>query len=583
MKISHKALLKKCEERAKGLGALRSPWEKGNEEVARNTLRWLSPYVSGRPQGGTRVDQKGSKAPSGGMANDRLFNSRAVRAHRICANGMSSGLSSPSQPWFKLDASDPGLRTNHEARLWLDAATETVRSFLHSTNIYQAMQQGYRELVWAGSEATLFAPHWQYGAVGYNMTWGSYWFGSDDGLRVDTLMRDVPMTVAQIVQMKGGKDAAKKSVSRATRKLIDDEKWDTHVPVRNLIEPNTDRVYGRIDKTNKLIRSVYWEAGCEAVKDDEGILQVDGFDRRPFASPRWETQGFEPYAWGPAFDALPDSRKLQLQEIRLQATIDYVARPALRAPVSSRNDTNNLIPGGITFSSAADMNSARVEPIWQTPPQAIDYIASDISGRTEPAVDDAFFVPLFTAITNMPGVQPRTVEEIARRHEEQLGQLGPVVDRVQTEKLSVIVMQAFSICMDAGLIPPVPESMDGQEVKIEFVSVLAQAQRMIGLSSIERGLGLVGNLSATRSAVLDLVDFDETVREYWERLGVPARTLRSAEDVAADRQAQAQAAQQERMAAMMPAVKDGADAAKLLSETDAGVMSNLAGALMPGV
>lgn len=584
MLISNKALLKKCEERAKGLGHLRSPWEKGNEEVARHTLRWLSPYVSGRPSGGTRVDAKGGKgAASGGVANDRLFNSRAVRAHRICANGMSSGLSSPSQPWFKLDASDPGLRTNHEARLWLDGATEIVRSFLHSTNIYQAMQQGYRELVWSGSESTLFAPHWKYGGVGYNMTWGSYWFGSDDGLRIDTLMRDVPMTVGQVVQMQGGKDKAKKALSKTARKLVDDEKWDATLPIRNLIEPNTDRVFGRIDKTNKPIRSVYWEAGCEAATDDEGILKVDGFERRPFATPRWETQGFEPYAWGPAFDALPDSRKLQLQEIRLQATIDYVARPALSAPVTARNDGANLIPGGITFSSAQDMNAASIRPIWETPPQAIDYIARDLQGRTEPAIDDAFFVPLFTAITNMPGVQPRTVEEIARRHEEQLGQLGPVVDRVQTEKLSVIVMQGFSICLESGLIPPVPESLDGQEIKIDFVSMLAQAQRMIGLSSIERGLGLVGNLSATRPAVLDLVNFDETVREYWERLGVPARTLNSAEDVAASRQSQAQAADQERMAAMMPAVQQGAEAAKLLSETDAGVMSQLAGALMPGV
>lgn len=587
MNVSNKELLKKSEARAKGLYSLRKPWEPGNEEVARNTLRWLSPYVSGNrgPNDGTRVDRNGGRAAQGGQANNRLFNSTAMRAHRTLSNGMSSGLSSPSQPWFKFDASDPGLRTNHEARLWMDGVTEIVRNFMHQTNIYTAMQQGYREIGWAGTEATIFAPHWQYGGVGYNLTWGQYWLGSDQGLRVDTLMRDVPMTVGQVVEMCGSKESAEKAVSKTTRALIKDGKWDAAVPVRNLIEPNSDRIYGRIDKTNKPYRSVYWEPGAEGNSDTDGILKVDGFDRRPFATPRWETQGFDAYAFGPGFDALPDARKLQLQEIRLQATIDYVARPPIQAPVQSRNDGMNLVPGGISFTAATDMN-AGARPIWQVPPNAIDYIARDIGGRTEPAVQEGFYTPLFTAITNMPGVQPRNVEEIVRRHEEQLAQLGPVVDRVQTEKLSVIVLQAFAICSDAGLIPPAPEVLQGQEFKLEFVSILAQAQRMIGLTSMERGLGLIGNLAATKPAVLDLVDFDETVREYWERLGVPARTLHAAEDVAAKRQADAQAAQAEQTAAMMPAVNDGAQAAALLAQTDAGNGQSLlqaAGGLMAGV
>jgi len=346
-----------------------------------------------------------------------------------------------------------------------------------------------------------------------------------------------------------------------------------------------DRLYGRIDRTNKPFRSIMWEPGAEGNSDTDGILKVDGFDRKPFATPRWETQGFDPYAFGPGFDALPDSRKLQLQEIRYQVAIDTIVRPPVQAPVQSRNDGLNLVPGSINFTAATDMN-AGARPILQIPPQALEYIARDIQNRTEPAIEQGFYTPLFTAITNMPGVQPRNVEEIARRHEEQLAQLGPVVDRVQIEKLEPLVMQSFSICADAGLLPPAPEVLQGQEMKLEFVSILAQAQRMIGLTSMERGLGLIGNLSATNPAVLDLVNFDETVREYWERLGVPARTLNSAEAVASKRQADAQAAQAERTAAMMPAMNQGAQAASLLAETDAGNGQSLlqaAGGMLSGV
>lgn len=584
MSLSPVELKKHMERRRKGLANLRKPWETGNEEVARSTLRWLSPYVARKSSGrGQVASADGSQPYVSGQPNNRLYNSTATQCASILANGMASGMSSPSSTWFAFQPADRDLRKNHAVKVWVDEVTGIVTRFLSQTNIYHAMQQGYGELGVFGTEATLFTPHWQYGGVAHCLTWGQYWLGSDDGLRIDTLIRDVPMTVGQVCQMVGSKAEAKKKLSQTSRKLLDDGKFDSVIPIRHMIEPNLDRVFGKVDAVNKAFRSAYWEPNADDGRANDGeVLRLSGFDRKPFATPRWETVDLNPYGFGPGFNAMPESRKAQLQEIRLQTVIDYVARPPLQAPVTSRNDGGmNLLPGGVSYTSTTDLNSGARE-VWKTDPSAINYIAQDITNRTEPAIRAAFHAPLFQAITGIPGTQPRTAEEIARRHEENLAQLGPVVDRVQTEKLSVIVLQAFSMCADLGLLPPVPDELDGQEIAIEFVSVLAQAMRMIGLSTMERGVAFVGNVAGVQATVLDVVDFDEMTREYFDRLGVPAKTLNSIEAVAAKREQDAAAQQNERIAASMAPMKDGADALRLLTEAGAGGQAAV-NALMPGV
>jgi hypothetical protein len=66
------------------------------------------------------------------------------------------------------------------------------------------------------------------------------------------------------------------------------------------------------------------------------------------------------------------------------------------------------------------------------------------------------------AITNMSGIQPRNVEEIAARNEEKLTQLGPVIERVNNEKLQVAIERAFGIMQRMHLLPPSP-GVDAQQ------------------------------------------------------------------------------------------------------------------------
>lgn len=570
--ITDEKLREHLERRMGGLGAGRAPWEQTWRETSNYCQRWQSHYMA---TGGTRANGANANVngPRGGKANPRLFNSKAVRSMRTLQNGMSSGMSSPSQPWFTLKWADPALSDNQAGKVWVDDVKATLYSFLAGTTIYTAMNAGYGELGLFGVEAGLMVPDWEYGAACYTLTAGEFWLGQDRALRTDTLYRDCAMPLHTVVDKFG-----EANLSQAAKRLLTAKKWDAIVPVMHAIEPNRERQFGKIDRTNKPYRSVYWEPGSDK---SSGILEFGGFDDKPFWAPRWQPQGMDVYSPSPGLDCLPDSRKLQLQELRLQMAMDYLVRPALQSPIANRNAQANLIPGGITYSAAVDMQQA-IRPIWEVNHGAVPNIVNGID-RTEFAIDDATFANLFMAITQMQGVQPRNVEEVTRRHEEQLSQLGPVVDRVQVEKLSVIVMQAFRICSAQGRLPPVPEDLEGVPLNIEFVSVLAQAQKMLGLGAMERLLGFVGNIAGVKPDILDKVDFDDMVDVYADRLGAPARTIRSDEETAAIREGRAQQAQMEQMAQMAPAMKDAAAGAELLSRTDVGGRNALESILQPGV
>ncbi len=150
-----------------------------------------------------------------------------------------------------------------------------------------------------------------------------------------------------------------------------------------------------------------------------------------------------------------------------------------------------------------------------------------------------------------------TAQEVMARNQEKLQQLGPVVERLQYEFLNRILERVYNILDRSGIFPDIPEELQdivGEEFRIEYISPLAQAQKMSGLTSIEQGIGFIGQAAQFDQTVLDKVNLTEAVANYLAQVGVPAAMIRSDEEVeqiqkqrqeaqaAAEAQAQQQAA-----------------------------------------
>jgi len=269
-------------------------------------------------------------------------------------------------------------------------------------------------------------------------------------------------------------------------------------------------------------------------------------------------------------EGLASIRELQMQVKRRNEAIDHIVKPEKVVKPGLKLTGQ---PGNIAW--AADVDKDAVLVPYQVPYQAPAIIGQEID-RLYRQIDATSYAELFMAITNMPGVQPRNIEEIAARNEEKLTQLGPTIERVNTEKLNVAIDRVFGIMMRGGMLPPVPEVMQEQgDIKVEFVSILTQMQRMVGLGQIERTASFIGNLAGVFPEAIDKLDTDEMIDEYADRAGAQPNLIRTAEQVAKIRQQRAQQQNMAKMAEMAPALQQGADGARLLSETDVNGQSML--------
>lgn len=569
---------KRAVRRLRGLRQQRGSWDVIWMEIARFCAPKISRTIAAYQAGNQFVADVEVKLKD--QINSRLLDARAVWASEVLGNGMQSGMSSPARPWFKLTISDKDLYEFQAVKEWLDIVEMLIYDFFARTNFYTSSKGGYHELGQFGVEAGFMESHWKYGGVTHPMTVGEYWLGVDTGLVTDSLYRRVDMSVLQHYQRfdKGRIGNGVRAIDILPTRVVEDYdrgNYDSLYPVYHAVEPNDLRDPSKFDGRNKQFRSIYWSARCEeseAQNERKALLAFEGFNSKPFWAARWDVKGSgDVYSsTSPGLNALADVRQLQLGVLRKQQAIDYGIKPPLRGPPTLNNLHVALQPGRITAMAGVDKDS--FGPIWQIDTQMIPHILKD-NEETRGAVDRGFYADLFNAITNMQGIQPRNIEEIASRNEEKLTQLGPVTERVNQEKLQAAIDRAYDILDTARMIPPPPPELHGVAIKTEFISVLAQAQRMIGLGAIERTAGFVASNAQINPEIVDGYDYDAALSEYGDITGIAAKILRSKEDIEklrADRAQQQKMAQAAEQAAQLaPAAKDGAQAATLLMDSPA--------------
>jgi hypothetical protein len=145
-----------------------------------------------------------------------------------------------------------------------------------------------------------------------------------------------------------------------------------------------------------------------------------------------------------------------------------------------------------------------------------------------------------------------TATEVAERHEEKLLMLGPVLERIHNELLSPLVDITFDRCMESGILPPPPEEIQGVDLDIEFISVLAQAQRAVAVNGMERLVSTAVSLAPVRPEILDKINFDQVIDDMGNAFGVNPAIVISDDDAAAARAQRAQQAAAMQAAATAP-------------------------------
>ena len=534
-----------------GLQADREPFEGDWEEVARLSYP-------------NRLDIVKSSTSSNGRqkraSNTGLHDTGGLIAGRTLTNGIAQGMSSSASPWFKLAPPDREMMEYGPVKEWLAAVEQVLYAFFAQTNYYDASKMQYRDLGHMGVGVNLCLEHEQYLGVWHALPVGSYWLQQDDGLRASSLWRRSMPTVKELVEQV--RDWNK--LTPAVKRLYDKSEYSVRIPIMHVIEPNED-AYGKplSPKVRKPWRSVKWEVG----QNDKNILVAEkGFDSQPFSAPRWEVYGDSAYSdSAPGFQALADLRELQLAAKRGARAMDGIVKPPMGMPANLARTGVNLDPGTVTYLEHMAAES-RPAPLYTVPYQSLEYITNKQDWLSQ-RIDRLFFADLFMAITQMEGVQPRNEQELFFRKEEQLTQLGPVVDRVNIEKLEYDIDRAYTICKNLGFIPPAPPEMENSGLTVDFISVLARAQKAADNTAIERAARFVGFLAGLFPDAAIKFDAEEAIDQYTINSGTNPKIIRTDQIVAEIRAKQQAELQKQQMMAAAPAMKDAAGAAELLSRT----------------
>lgn len=522
------------------IGALkteRSSWDKMYRDISEYIMPARSRFTM-------------SEANRGDVRINRSPNNTAMMALRILKSGMHSGITSPARPWFKLTTPDPTLAEFAPVREWLHVVTQRILTVMAKSNIYNALPIIYGDCGGFGTAACVLYEDEEDVIRAQTFPVGQYSVAANRRGVIDTLTREFRMTVGQLVNEFG-----KENVSTAVRSMYDTNKRNQWIDVAHVIRPNDDYIPDSPLPKHMPIESIYFETGS----GEQKFLRKSGFMESPLLCPRWDVVGEDVYGYGCGIIALGDTKALQLMEKRKAQAIDKMVNPPLKIPSSMRGNAVSTLPGGINYVD--DMDGKGIGPLYEMNFD-IGAVSNEIA-ITEQRINRAFFADLFLMLSMTR--KDMTATEVAERHEEKLLMLGPVLERLNDELLDPLIDRYFGVMNRLGMLPPPPPELEGVDLKVEHISIMAQAQKMVATAGIDRAVGFIGQVAQFRPDVLDKLDVDQTVDEYLDMLGVPPTIINSDDEVAAMRQERA-AMQQQQM--QMEQQAQAAQAAATLSKAD---------------
>ena len=478
-----------------------------------------------------------------GDVRNHLQDDIGILAVRTLASGMQSGLTSPARPWFSLTLQDEELTHNEAVKQWLHDCYERMVNVFARSNFYDQIHMLYRELAVFGTAVMMVEADPESAIRCRTLTAGEYCLDVNASSRVDTLYRRIRMTPRQIAE--AWPVTCPDRIKRMAD--LDNNDWLT---LLHAIEPNPDYKPGRVSKQERPWRSVYMvlEGGTE-------VLENSGYYEFPALCPRWDTTASDIYGSSPAMDALGDCRMLQKVAEDGRIALEKEVNPPLLIAESSGIDSVDVSAGAMNFTSSLAQGQPSVILLYQVRANLPALEATKEQLKRQ--IREMFFNDLFLMITETH--KNMTATEVAERNSEKMLLLGPVLDRLRSELFQPLIERCYGVESREGILPPPPvqqvPELQGKEIKIEFISILAMAQKQAGIAAINQTVGFIGNLAALTQSpdVLDKLNVDEAVDEVAEMQGVPPKLIRSDEEVAALRQARAQQMQQMQQMQMMQA------------------------------
>lgn len=509
----------------------------------------------------------------GDRRNQKIIDSTATLAARTLRSGMMGGVTSPARPWFRLTTPDPALAEFQPVKEWLHTVTERKKTVMLRSNLYNALPTIYGDIGVFASAALGIEEDDDDVIRCYPFPIGSYMIANNDKMKVDVFFREFRLTVRQLIDKFGdGRNTNWDNFSVQVKSYYDRSQYEAWIDVCHVIQPNPD--WDPKNPFSKKFESLYYEKNTDT--SEEKYLREKGYSYFPVLCPRWEVTGEDVYGTEcPGVQVIGDVKALQLLQKRKAQAIEKMINPPMVAPAMMKTQKATILPGDITYLDEREGQKG-FRPAHEVK-LSISEVQMSINEHQQ-RISRAFYEDLFLMLVNLDRRQI-TAREIEERHEEKLLALGPVLEQLNQDLLDPLIDITFDIMLQRGMIPDPPEELQGMPLKVEYISIMAQAQKLVGIGGIERFAGFIGSLTAGSPEVLDKVDFDQMVDVYGDITSIAPSIIRADEVVAEIRQARAEEVQQrqqvEDMQKMLGAIKD-IEGSALMPESQAGQIVEVA-------
>jgi hypothetical protein len=565
----------------------RESWRSHWLDIKNNFLPYRSRWLD---DGG--VPNRGNKKMQYIVDNCPLLCLRTMSA------GLMSGMTSPSRPWFRLRPEDDDIYNAPGVAAWCEKVTDGIHRILQKSNFYRQMPSAYSEIGAFGTAALgvyeiPYDPKKKHqrliNVIAYTI--GEYWISQNDEGKVDTFIRKFKWTVRQVVMKfvdnpMDPDDPSWANLCASTIAQWRARTWETWIDIIHVIEPNEEYEPGAIGMRGMQTRSIYYELGG----DPDTLLGVLGYPDDPVKVARWETNSDNVWGHSPAMYCLGDAKQLMVQQKRKMQAIDKQVEPPLIGDAAMKRTTVSQLPGDITWLESTSATTFGLKPLYEVKPE-IEEMLQDLE-QTRSRIKSGMYTDIFQMMRSL-GDQLKagiTATEIDARKQEQLLELGPLLDRLNGEWFEPLIDQVFSLAVKRSqlawqhikqnlpvpkgvemFLPPPPPALSGVKLDIQYISILAQAVRVAEIQGIQQVTTYILQLAEAKPEVLDKFDFDEAVSIMSDRLGVPPECI-VADDVVKQIRAQRQQAQQaqQQQEAQANKIAVGAQAAKNLGQAPVG-------------
>ena len=537
-----------------------------------------------------------SDANRGDRENEGIYDNHGKRALNIMTSGVVNGMAPSTKPWFALSTGNKRQDEVIENQRCLTDWRDTALLYMERTKYYAKLGEQVRDggMVATGAKMIIEDPDSDDLFRVITFPIGSFAIAENGRGVIDTFARQFTLTARQLVD-EYGYDNCPMDVQQSW----DNRSYTDEYQVRWLIYANPTADPGRqeYDPLARPFRECHWVhdagntgAGNDILRDVMGVdepgrnsvLRVGGFHEFPISVIRWEKNEDDAYGTScPGFEAYPVIKSLQAITKKWWNALEKGIDPPLVAGPSVKNKPVSLLPGRITIENEG-ANRTGLRPLHEVKIN-LEHVRQEREDLRN-QIDAHMLVRHFLSLHLQADRPQMTAEEIIERRSEKLQLLGPILERHADDVFDPDIARIMNILirasipywrlgMDGAPLSPPPESMGSVTLRVQYISDIAQSQKLSGLANLERHAAWVLQTAAQVPAAADGFDFDVARELHREYSGASPRLSRTEKEIKLMRMLRQQQQEAQQAAEAAPGLAKGA---RDLAEAPAGGDSVLA-------